>query len=172
MSVLLVNPEHIHVLIRAGLPHAGIVLRWTADDTATPTQANGLTEPNGTRYRELRSTSADAVGQMLVDANAASIAASWGEDRAYVYSYRHPRRSEWSQVEILKAIDGYAHQASETPGWSTSEAARFCDALRHLTIRRLPDYDRAPSWLIDEDLIPLAVSRAELAARHPINRPR
>lgn len=170
VSVELVDPEHLHVLIHAGLPRGAFVLRWTTPNTTPPSVSNGITEPNGTRYRELRPATVDAVGQMLLDANAASIAASWGGENTYVYSYQQPR-AEWSPVEILRAINGYTHQACETETWPTSEAARFCAALRDMTIRRLPDYDRGPSWLITADAVPLAVTRAELAARHRINHP-
>ncbi len=163
MSADLVDPEHIHVLIHAGLPRLGHVLRWQTTDPSEPTTSNGIGQVPGYRYRELRPATADRVGQILTDANATSLNTLYQRDDAYIYSYTRPTHTTWSPIEILCALDGYAYQACETHGWTDSEAYAFCDALRHAIIRRLPDYDRAPTWMITTDSVPLAVTRAQLA---------
>ena len=53
-------------------------------------------------------------------------------------------------VVVLGALACYEYQSCEHPGWKTSEAYEFCDALRHKMIRMLPGYTRAP-WSIDDD---------------------
>ena len=53
----------------------------------------------------------DVVGQLLVDANAASVNHRYEEDNAYVYAWQRPRHTDWSPVELLGAIAGYEYQA-------------------------------------------------------------
>jgi hypothetical protein len=50
-------------------------------------------------------------------------------------------------VVILKAIACYEYQSCEHPGWTTSEAHAFCEALRRRMIHHLPGYEEAP-WEI------------------------
>lgn len=47
-------------------------------------------------------------------------------------------------VEALKLLDCYEYQSCEHPQWRTSEARRFCDALRVRLIGYVPGYDEAP----------------------------
>lgn len=54
-------------------------------------------------------------------------------------------------VQALNAIAGYEYQACEHPGWESSEAHAFCNALRLALIRALPGYDDADTWSIDDD---------------------
>jgi hypothetical protein len=50
----------------------------------------------------------------------------------------------WSPVDVLKAIDCYQYQSCEHPGWQTSEAKAFTDALRRAWTHLVPGYDEAP----------------------------
>ena len=52
-------------------------------------------------------------------------------------------------VKILKAIAGYEYQSCEHPGWDASEAAAFCEALRHRMIGYLPGWDEADTWSVE-----------------------
>ncbi|WP_020109754.1 hypothetical protein [Nocardia sp. 348MFTsu5.1] len=158
MSAELVDPEHIHVLVTAGLPRRGDVLHWRTDDTTEPTPLNGLFRSGPDRRRALRPETANAVGQMLVDANAASMNRAYNEDNAYIYDYRRPRRA-WDPVELFKAIDGYEYQACEVDDWETSEAHRYCASLRETLIARLPGYSEATTWLITPHTISLYQAR-------------
>ena len=52
-------------------------------------------------------------------------------------------------VAILKALDCYEYQSCEHPGWRTSNAHAFCEALRGKMICSLPGY-RDAAWEVDE----------------------
>ncbi|SLC86610.1 hypothetical protein [Mycobacteroides abscessus] len=144
MSAFLVDPEHINVLIHAGLPrqYPNIGLRWYYRD------AN-----NQEHYERLDYDTADRVGQMLLDANAASVNHRYDENEMYIYSYAQPQHTNWSPVEVLKAIHCYQYQACEPDDWKTSEAHAFCDALTHYVINKTPGYDQAP-WAITTSSTP------------------
>lgn len=139
MSAFLVDPEHINVLIQAGLTrkYPGIGLSW-----------HHLGESYALEYN-----TADRVGQMLLDANAASVNHRYDEDEMYIYSYTQPQHTNWSPVEVLKAIHCYQYQACEPDDWNTSEANAFCDALTHYVINKMPGYDQAP-WAITTSSTP------------------
>lgn len=116
------------------------------------TPHNGLAIAGSRRLRALRPESANAVGQMLVDTNAASMNRAYNEDNAYIYDYRRPRHT-WEPGEIFKAIDGYEYQACEVDDWETSEAHRYCAALRETLIAQLPGYSDATTWMINPTTI-------------------
>ena len=147
MSAFIVPTEHLHVLIWAGLnltwPRGGF--SWYYD--------------NPTRVGSLSRDTAGAVGQMLCDANADSVAHRYSQTGLIrtVYRYRAPRWNQWSVVEILKALACYEYQACEVPNWPASEAHAFCRALQHLLIGRLPGYSDGP-WTISGADVP-AVQR-------------
>lgn len=50
-------------------------------------------------------------------------------------------------VTALKLLAGYEYQSCEHPDWDSSDAKRWCDALRHALICALPGYDDAP-WIV------------------------
>jgi len=94
------------------------------------------------------------VGQMLWYANLASVAHRYpdcdlselpGAIVHYPFSYGddQPWTGPIEPVQVLKAIDCYAYQSSEHPGWEKSEAKAFCDALQRLAIMALPGYEEA-----------------------------
>jgi hypothetical protein len=168
VSAWIVEREHIHVLIWAGLrPDPYGVLTWR---TAIPdgSQRHPDSEETGSlglplpyNKFELRPDTANRVGQMLVNTNRASVnhryAGSEDSDgrlfvarKPAVYRYPRcgPRELGWSGAELLKAINCYAYQSCELDDWSDSEAQAFCEALKDRLICRLPGYDDAP-WGID-----------------------
>ncbi|WP_143695209.1 hypothetical protein [Williamsia sp. 1135] len=147
MSAYLVDPEHIHVLVRAGLPGRLGMISWPTDDDAIPTPSNGLIDVGQSRVRALRPESASAVGQLLLDANAASVITRYREDETYIYDYQRPGRV-FEPIEILKAIDGYDYQSCEAPDWATSEAFHYWYHLRITQIRRIAGYSDADTWEI------------------------
>lgn len=152
MSAWIVTKNHIDALITAGLDYQ-MPLEWDGN--------------SGTPYSQtscrLDARSADKVGRMLWQENLNSIHYRYPdtveggnhpgpmdfsptEVEAYTYSHFGARR--WSPVAVLKAIDCYEYQSCEHPEWETSEAKRFCDALRLHLIHRLPGYEDAP-WGIN-----------------------
>lgn len=142
MSAFIVDPEHINVMIWAAAHkvnrHHG-PLRWYYGN---PTHAGQVSHDN-----------VDQVGQMLLDENAASVNYRYTEDDVFVYEYRPPQHTNWSVVELLKAIDCYEYQACEHPDWAQSQAHAFCQALRLRLISALPGYDAA-SWRITPNTVP------------------
>lgn len=52
-----------------------------------------------------------------------------------------------SAVAMLKLIRSLAHQSSDHPDWSTSEACQILDSITTATIMSLPGYHEAP-WSI------------------------
>ncbi|WCA42335.1 hypothetical protein [Actinomyces oris] len=134
MSVFIVSPEHINVLLDAAL-------RYTDNIGMTVYTSNS-------QALTIDRTNRDKVGQMLLDTNAASAGARHQEDtELYIYSYATPARFDWEAIDILKAISCYEYQANEAPGWDTSTARAFCEALRRAVIPALPGYADAP-WEI------------------------
>ena len=95
----------------------------------------------------LRRGTESAFGQILLDANVASVNVFYKEDEAYMYTYRRPEHLDREPVEILGAINGYDYQSCETSDWITSEAKAFCDRLRKLAESHLPNGSDAP-WTI------------------------
>lgn len=103
MSVFIVSPEHIHVLLDA-------VLRYTDEIGMTVYTSDG-------QALTVDRTNRDAVGQMLLETNAASAGARRQENaELYIYSYATPVRFDWEAVDVLKAISCYEYQACEAPG--------------------------------------------------------
>ena len=144
MSAFIVPTEHLHVLIWAGLTR--------------PPGGFGWYYGNPTRIGSLSRDTADEVGQMLYDANAASVAHRYNEPgRSSTYRYRTPRHTAWSSAELLKALDCYEYQACEVPDWPASQAYAFCRGLHDNLIQRLPGYFDGP-WSISETDVP-AVAR-------------
>ena len=148
MSAFIIHPEHINVLIWAGLHHlrCGAPLHWVFGN---PTDLAELTPENPT-----------SVGRMLLEENTASVNHLYNEHHApnLPYTYRHPRHTSWSIPELLNALHCYQHQACEHPGWDSSGARAFCQAVQQRLIRRLPGYLDGP-WAITTASIPGAGRR-------------
>jgi hypothetical protein len=110
---------------------------------------------NPTRAGSLSRDTADEVGQMLCDANAASVTHRYRQTGLIrtEYRYRTPRHTAWSVPELLKALGCFEYQACEVPDWPASEAHAFCRALQDLLIHRLPGYSEGP-WAISATDVP------------------
>lgn len=149
MSAFVVHPEHINVLIWAGLHHlrSHAPLRW------------GFGNPSD--IAELTLDNATAVGRILLEANTASVNHLYDElhdNVAARYTYRQPRHTGWSLPELLNALHCYEHQTCEHPGWNTSQAHAFCQALQQRLIHLLPGYTDGP-WAITTTSAPRAQYR-------------
>lgn len=129
------------------------------------------------KRRELTPETADRVGAMLWSENARSVSYRYnGEEYGTLpgpsdfdemalasYVFVDPARLPIQErrvmvaegykfrtndpVAVLKACDGYEYQSCEHPGWRTSEACAFLDALRRKMIRALPGYADA-DWSV------------------------
>jgi hypothetical protein len=157
MSAFIVDDEHIHVLVWAGLNVRYGPLRWRASDP---------TMPGGHHWRELTGDTADPTGQMLLDTNIASVNHRYDENNGLaVYTWRTPRHRSWSPVELLKALNCYAYQASERDDWEQSEARAFVQELQGSLIGQLPGYDEADTWGITASNKPASHRDAPAARR-------
>ncbi|WP_277062917.1 hypothetical protein [Schaalia cardiffensis] len=142
MSSYIVDAEHINVLVWAAYTYGGNELVIDAFDAAQPIVFT----------RTLASMS--RLGQCLLDANARAVNDRYDQDSLFIYQYTQPRSLDWSEVEILKAINGYAYQAIDWSDWTTSVAAAICQRITSDVIQHLPGYDEATSWNITQSSIP------------------
>lgn len=156
MSAFIVGKLHIDYLITAGLSWRSYgPLAWEAQGPEVEgTHERGsawgpeAVAVHKARRRELTPDTADGVGMMLLCQNHRSV--------EFRYDGRHgieaepeamheftPYSGQIDPVQVLKALDCYEYQASETPDWMGCEAWRFCDALRSRAIGRLKGYGEA-----------------------------
>lgn len=159
----MVDDEHIHLLVNAGLSYAmrGSKLRWqvrelTAEEKNRVYAAGHPWGPEahemyGKVVRHLTRENAGYVGALLLAENRRSVDHRYAEE-------------EWEQpylfktlpgvpnpVSVLKALDGFEYQACEHPEWEQSEAFNFCQSLRSSAIRKLPGYDEDDHWGVSSD---------------------
>ena len=176
MSANIVEKAHIDYLIEAGLELRSFrdsPLRWHVPESPLPTdyergEVTGRTGPAHAeaRRRELTEKTTDAVGAMLIAQNERSLNHRYDGEYAEVRVPYHFERGgpyvhilgryedgwRWKRVRVepvsvLSAIACYEYQSCEDPGWESSEARAFCNALRHAAIRKLPGYEGAV-WAI------------------------
>ncbi len=108
------------------------------------------------RERTIRPGDYDAanrLGQLLLNENAKSVNYRYSDDpepSADDESYQCRTTARLSAVDVLMALDGYEYQSCEHPGWRTSEAHSFTDALRRAVIGHLPGYSESKCWAIPE----------------------
>lgn len=184
MSAFVVSKAHLDYLIEAGLGFASRAddsLYWFVPDDPFPTD-HRRGEPWGptsvehaaARQRKLTRETADRVGEMLLAQNERSYDHRYdGQDREIRLGYHYEERGSyarllgrfddgwrWNRIRVdplsaLKALSCYEYQSCEDPGWGSSEARAFCDALRHRMVGALPGYDAAP-WEVQsvEDMAP------------------
>jgi len=157
MSAYVVHPEHIRVLVWAGIhfTHPGSDLTWYVPNPEEVIYQEGVKTQFGRTYRQLNRRTAETVGQLLLDENVRSVNYRYDEGETYIYKHDKPVHTNWSPVEVLSAIACYEYQACETPEWQYSEARTFCDALRSALVAKLPGYDKAP-WGIGPETLPAA----------------
>ena len=154
MSAFVVDKTHIDLLLRVAFEGPG---------GARERGDNGLSwyfAGDGGRAVRAEMTHGDLdhaneVGAMLMAENVKSynhrykvkvdeFEAMFGEKTPYTYE----RPSYQLTIpEALKAIECYEYQSCEHPGWETSEAHAFCQALYRATAWRLVGTSDAPwSW--------------------------
>ena len=146
MSAFVVHPEHINVLLWGALRASHGRVCWSYG--------------NPTRMGELTDANATTIGQMLLDANVASVNYLYSVDQVVeAYCYTAPQRRDWSTVEILKALACFEYQACEAPDWENSSAHRLCRAMERELIVDLPGWSDGP-WSISPTTAPAAFAAA------------
>ncbi|WP_431728521.1 hypothetical protein [Verrucosispora sp. TAA-831] len=149
MSAYVVGITHIHALLTAGLE-----LRRGPDDPLRwwypRLDPNAGYEDRWRNLRELTRDSAGRVGAVLLAENMRSVNFRYREDEIEEpYEFVRLPGSP-NPLVVLKALDGYEYQACEHAEWGNSEAAAFCEALRHRAIGYLPGYSASPGWEITD----------------------
>lgn len=156
----MVDDEHIHLLVNAGLAYAvrGSHLRWqvrelTAEEKGRAYSAGHPWGPEaqelyGKVVRRLTKENAGYVGAMLLAENRRSVDHRYAEEeweQPYVFQLLP---GVPNPVSVLKAIGGFTYQACEHPEWEQSEAFNFVDALRRRAISKLPGYEDDEHWSV------------------------
>jgi hypothetical protein len=167
MSAFVVSTVHIDAMLTAGLrlrtayTHSPLTWFWPAIDAGS--QRGSWTSEElqcqaRERRRQLTIQTAGRVGAMLLAENRRSVDHRYDEqewEEPYLFTAL-PGRPD--PVVVLKAINCYRYQSCEHPGWGSSEAFAFCDALRERAIGCLSGYDAAP-WEIDDPHVFLTTAR-------------
>jgi len=158
MSAFMVSKEHIDAMVRLSLPGSdGHKMTWYVVDPDEiewdSSDPDSYFADLAAARRESTLDRADEIGRMLAFENAASVLYRYSDDNSdeYVPSWTNDGTYRFTisgrcptPVEGLKLIDCYEYQSCEHPGWKTSEARRFCKALRSRMIQSLPGYKEAP----------------------------
>lgn len=160
MSAFVVSKAHIDALVTAGLAlpgrHGPLAWFWpevTPEEIRYAEQrcALGIYQQ---RRHVLTGRTAGRVGAMLWAENQRSVNYCYDQDGLEEPFEFRPLPGNLLDtrvsVVVLKAVDCYEYQSCERPEWERSEAKAYCDALRAVAIRRLPGYDDAPSWEVDD----------------------
>lgn len=156
MSAFVVSKDHIDAMVALAIKPGNIRFTWYASDpdgVEWTGDHEAYARDLQAIHREGRLDRAHEIGRMLAFENAASVLYRYPDHDNSEYvpdwttdgSYRYPGNTRRpSPVEGLKIISCFEYQSCEHPGWKDSEARRFCEALRHELINRLPGYDEAP----------------------------
>jgi hypothetical protein len=143
MSAYMVGRTHINALLTAGLSWNRYgPIRWLDTAQGPPADAYREGEPWGPgairwynqHRRELTRETAGYVGGMLLAENRRSVDHRYAESELEEVYLFHPLRGRPDPLIVLRALQCYEYQSSESPGWPKSEAFRFCEALRHKAI--------------------------------------
>jgi hypothetical protein len=152
MSAFEVDKAHIDVMVSAALQRVhGDTLCWYHDPAgdlphtrpgqALPDHAyDGYLAELQRRRRQVTHENAETWGATLVAENRRSVDWRYDEDELEEPYTFTEYAGHFDPVKMLAAIACYEYQACEHPGWKTSEARDFCEALRQRTIHQLPGY--------------------------------
>jgi hypothetical protein len=159
----MVDDEHIHLLVNAGLSFSSGIsgkLRWQVRELTDEEKGRAYSvgqpwgpeahELYGKVFRHLTEKNAGYVGAMLLAENRRSIDHRYDEEE-WEQPYLFKRLSGVpNPVSVLKALDGFEYQACEHPEWEKSEAFNFCQSLRKRAISKLPGYEDDEHWSVSE----------------------
>jgi hypothetical protein len=152
MSANIVGNAHLNAMVNLALfgprgreVHPGNTWRALSWYAAPPTPDLPL-EGWAALSRQVSREGAVDLGQLLADTNADSVAWRYREAAAPVPFFWLAAAPRPTALEGLMVLACYEYQACEHPGWWTSEAQRFCEALRRRLASALPGFDGAAGW--------------------------
>jgi hypothetical protein len=170
MSAFMVGSLHIDALLSAGMHRAytryGPLSWFTVDPDTRP---DFDTYEEGSRWREahrrqLTRHTANDVGAVLLDENQDSVNYRYNDDELEeIYQFKDVPGYPDPRV-VLQAIKCYEYQACEHPGWATSEAKRFCEALQSKAINILTE-DIEGAWEVRSREVFNDYTRAQYAQK-------
>jgi len=79
--------------------------------------------------------------ELLAAANGRAVAERYREPRETMPTWDHVDTSEFSPVQIVKAVDCIEYQCSNWTGWPGSDAETLARDLRAAALRRIPGGD-------------------------------
>jgi hypothetical protein len=143
MSAWVVSKVHIDLMVSLGL-HG---IRGTE---VNPDNAWSFYWFHGKSSKRVEDVGADAVGEMLLSENLASVGYRYSEDpltgdlpgpiNAYwgvPYTFTDPKY-QLTLAEAAHLIACYEYQSCEREEWEASEAHDYCRALKEMLLDRLP----------------------------------
>jgi len=97
------------------------------------------------------------LANLLAQANVESLKARYPQDDVEAHAFANEAavydaaRIELMQpIVMLKAVQCFEYQACEYEGWGESDAKLACSWIKSEAIRKLPGYDEAAGWDIDD----------------------
>ena len=150
MSAFVVEKSHINAMLKGAFQ----VARKYGEDK--------FTYYHNHQSRDLTSSNADEVGQVLLDECIKGVSYRYEDspltglpgrtDAEYLIPFQfYALGKQPKPIEIIKITQCYEYQSCEHTEWETSEARSFCKALIEHTISEIPGYDEAP-WEWHEDI--------------------
>jgi len=139
MSCFVVSKSHIDKLLTAAMYGTKDHGRYSSGFNTYFTFYGA----NNERFIVTENT-ASHIGQMLVDENYASYNYRYPTDKDTPLDYFYAKTNLNTTAEIAKALDCFAYQSCEHPGWKTSTAYSFYVALLQALLCALPGYTSAP----------------------------
>lgn len=89
-----------------------------------------------------------ALGELLHEANCASVDYRYGEHNPRDYRHALVPVAGVSAVQVVKACDCLEYQSCERPDWTGSQAQFLLTRIRDRAVSLLPGYDAA-AWCLD-----------------------
>jgi hypothetical protein len=177
MSAYIVDKAHIDALVTVAVlgpvtePSAYNTTGWTGPRAAGWDGITWSQVPRrvaealqGAPRRKAEFDTGDEVGQVLVDANVASIEYRYPDTIGHTENCPGPCEPYWVEpyawkggrrltaLQALAAINGFEYQACERPDWEDSEAYRLLESLKASLVHFIPGYRAAAdaAWAIIE----------------------
>jgi hypothetical protein len=158
MSAFIVPDMHIQALVGAALEFSGNMhyydYPWSAVATKTDLNGNSLWIKWQQEHEKwVNVATANDTGNMLMDANQASITARyegrWPQEAQEPFAFKFSYITMLDPIKIMGAIRCFNYQACEVSNYELTEASLFNEALTELCIARISESHETP-WTVEE----------------------